>query len=554
MVDETSEPDDPAPNAGAEIPEIEAEIVEEGAPSAHEGAFTDRETSANPADVEVEPNKPAPKRMPFTPGVILFFVFAAFALLVFAVWRLQGPGNAPVAEIQQQQGDEEAPSIDGVPEQVDAPENNQIEDPAPDFAGNVIDDAEEDVEDDVAGADTDNAAAALADVDQGKIENSQFAELENTKGDLNPLTNVAPGSDVFLPPLGSNDAAKGGNQALQRAAKDAYHTLDSATASPLPGGDDEEATPSANEPPAFEIEDDDAVKVAQNQTDADQPSSKIVTQEGQAVASENTRAAAGAQTPTALSGAEENAKLLNDISALKQSFEAEKMQLTKALEDERQRNANQREEIDALRHDFQAAIAARDETENAELLELRERLSKIRNDEVTPIARRVAGAAALKSLERALDEGGPFVTELDSFEQAAPGAPAIVILRKYAGIGIVPMQNLKDRFDAAASSALTAARKEQANGIGGALIAQAQNIITIRPAKPRPGSEPGAVISRAEYAVENNDLTAAIAELAELSPAGRDAMITWLADAQARLDATSAMGELNNKIFGALSQ
>ena len=547
MADESSKPDDTPPNDGADIPEVEAEIVEEADPPSQNGAFADRESNANPAEVEAKKN-PAPKRLPFTPGVIMFFAFAVFALLVFVVWRLQGPGNRPVAEAQHQE--EEVPAIGNAPEEIDPPEINQTEDPATDVADNAIDDAAEDV----TGANTDTAGAAQADIDQGKIENSQFAELKNTNDDIAPVTDVAPGGDVYLPPLGPDNAAPISNQALQQTAKDAYRTFESTAGSSLPGSDGEEAAPIADEAPAFDVEDDDVAKPAQPQADSGQQSSAIIVQDDQAVASENTLAPTIDQTPTTLGGTEENAKLQNDISALKQSFETEKLQLTKALEDERQRNESQREEIAALRRDFQAAIDARDEQASAELLELRERIDKIRNDEVTPVARRVAGAAALKSLEVAFEEGRPFTTELDNFEQTALGAPAIPILRQYAANGIVPMQDLKNRFGPAASKALMAARKEQAKGLGGVLIAQAQNVITIRPAKPRTGSGPGAVISRAEHAVEINNLTTALAELANLSPAGRDAMPNWLVDAQSRTNAMSAMGDLNNQIFGALSQ
>lgn len=544
MADETSKPDDPAPKNGADIPEIEAEIVEEGAPSAQEGAFTDRKPNADPAGTEKK-DQPAPKRMPFTPGVILFFAFAAFALIVFAVWRLQGSGIVPVAEVQQQE--EEALSTDSAPEQIAPPEINQREEPAPNAGANVIDDAADDLVD----ANTDTAAQA--EIDQGKIDNSQFADLENANDDIYPQTDAASGSDVFLPPLGPSDAAKGGNQALQQAAKDAYRTFDPPAGSSLSRDEVEEMAPQTDEAPAFEIKDVDA-GLNERTSDIDSPEAPDGDEEIATNVDRQARALLADQADPLSVASAENAKLLNDITAIKQSFEAENMQLAKALEDERQRNASQREEIETLRRDFQAAITARDQEVNTEVLELRERLNKIRNEEVTPIARRVAGAAALKSLERAFDKAGPFAIELDRFEHTAPGAPAIVILRQYASTGVVSTQILKDRFGAAASNALAAARKEQAKGIGGALVAQAQNVITIRPAKPRSGSGPGAVISRAEYAVESNDLAAALAELADLSPAGRDAMTAWLADAQVRIDATSAMGELNNKIFGALSR
>ena len=547
MADENSKPDGPAPGAEADIPEIEAEIVVEGEASAQEGAFKDNvdDDAAKPDD------KSPPKRMPFTPGVILFFAFAALALIVLAVWRFQGSGNTQVNNTTPQQ--EEALSAPG---NIDGQET-AVAETGPDIENSgaaATQGAAENPTEEASSAANESAVDAGSEDpesnDPGKIANNQFADLKGELNDASPAPDISGGQgEIFLPPLNTEKIAPQTNQTLQDEAKG----LSPSTVTTPPPSDNS-AVDSAPSQPAFEIEEGNREGPGPEQSDADRQTSAVASDVSELDPSKEGAAAAESENAIALAAADENAKLRNDLASLKQEFDVEKARMAQALEEERRRSALQQEELATLRREYQAALDVQNEEENAELLELRARLDKIRNDEITPIARRVAAAAALKSLESAFNEGRAFLIELEKFEQTMPGAPATSVLRKHAETGIVPTQQLKDRFSAAAGAALAAARKEQAEGLGGALIAQAQNIITIRPAKPQAGDGPAAVISRAEFAVKEGDLEGALAELAGLPAAGRDAMAPWIDDTKSRIDAASAMSELNNLIFGALSQ
>lgn len=550
MADENSKPDGPAPGAEADIPEVEAEIVVEGEASAQEGAFKDNvdDDAAKPDD------KSPPKRMPFTPGVILFFAFAALALIVLAVWRFQGSGNGQVNKAPPQQV--EALST---PDGAEGPETAAVE-TGPDFESSssaATPGAAESATEEASSAANNSAADAggedPASDDPGKIANSQFADLKGELSDVSPVPEIPGGQgEVFLPPLNTEKIAPQSNQALRDEAKELSQSP--VTTPPSSENSGVEAAPLTPSEPAFEFEEGNREGAGPDQGDANQQPSTVANDVSELDSSEEGDAATESQNATALAAADENAKLRNDISSLKEEFEAEKARLAQALEEERQRSALQRQEFETLRREYQATLDAQNKEENAELLELRARLDKIRNDEITPIARRVAAAAALKSLESAFNQGRAFLIELERFEQTMPGTPATSVLHKYAETGIVPAQQLKDRFSAAAGNALAAARKEQAKGLGGALIAQAQNIITIRPAKPQAGDRPAAVISRAEFSVKEGDLEGALVELAGLSAAARDAMAPWIDDTKSRIDAVAAMSELNNLIFSALSQ
>ena len=543
MADEDNKADETAPDQDAAIPEVEAEIVEADAPVKPSGAFVEDEEPANPEEPAAA-EKPAP-RMPFTPGVILFFAFAAVAISAFVVWRLQGNNDAPPDEITR--------SIEETAPATAAPNDETI---SPDIvegdAGPAMADAADPVSEsapadaEAAGPDSANAA------DPGKIANDAASAIKDAGAELDPVTELAEGDDVFLPPLGADNATAGGNRALQQAAKEALREFGPAS---------EEGAPST--PPntdVFDFSDDDNVGGETTSPAADAEAS--LTLETEPLADVSSKALADTQGATSddatidlaqLAQAEAAAeKLRNELSALKESFAAERAQLTQALEDERGRNARQQEEMSALRQEFQKTLSTRDAQASTEVEAMRNRLEKIRNDEIAPVERKVAGAVALQALEQAVKNGASFTNELNQLEQAAPAAPDIAALRPYAEAGLASLPSLKARFDETAPGALAAAGKEQAKGFWGAIGAQAQSVISVRPAAPQTGDSAGAVMSRAEFAVEQDDIAGALLELSSLPPNGREAMARWIADAEAHTQAVIALENLNTLIFGAL--
>ena len=67
---------------------------------------------------------------------------------------------------------------------------------------------------------------------------------------------------------------------------------------------------------------------------------------------------------------------------------------------------------------------------------------------------------------------------------------------------------------------------------------------------PREGTDPDAVLSRAEAALRDGQIKAALAELAGLPPAGTEAMAPWIADATRRLGAEQAIADLSVALNG----
>jgi hypothetical protein len=67
------------------------------------------------------------------------------------------------------------------------------------------------------------------------------------------------------------------------------------------------------------------------------------------------------------------------------------------------------------------------------------------------------------------------------------------------------------------------------------------------------GSEPDAVLARAEAALDEGNLAGAVKEVEALPPAAREPLAPWLETARARLSADATVAELQIKLLSSLS-
>ena len=506
MADENGKPGDTPPKEDAAIPEVEAEIVDNE--TASSSAFDDD------SDVgEGVLKDPPQKSKSLTPGVILFIVFAVIALLAFGFWRMQ-PG-APQSTATQQ----------GEAASVEQREEGALSLPADDAKKEEQAPLAPEAEEELAPTPAINAPALQ------KIENKAAADLKEALDDIDPALDAA-GDEVFLPPLGSGDPPANVGQDFRQTAKDRLQQPDSPE--------------SRNEIEGFEITPSD-----QNQAHAGDEDPATAESEEQEQAG-----IAGVEGELILPTEEENnlsiasvpgGKIANEVKILKQTFRLETERLATELDEERDRRAALSDEIAALRRDLQAALAATDAQTGEAMSNLQARLDKIENEAPAPSAKKqIAGVFALNALTRAVDQGGSYAAELSTLTEILPGAPALAILQKHSETGVATKADLKKRFGPAARDALAAAGQEKANGFFGNLSARAKSVISIRPAEPMAGDSPRAIISRAENAVETGNFTLALTHLADLPASGREAMVGWIAAAQARAEAAAAIDDLNN--------
>ena len=167
-----------------------------------------------------------------------------------------------------------------------------------------------------------------------------------------------------------------------------------------------------------------------------------------------------------------------------------------------------------------------------------------RND-TTAEANATLARAAMARVLAAIETGAPYAAALSDLEQAgetdiAPG------LQAPAAEGVVPLATLQNTVADAARDALAAARESAAvsSGLGGFL----QRQLGTRSVEPREGTDPDAVLSRIEATVRAGNIGDALTEAELLPDPARDAMGTWLEQAQTRYDAVTAAHALAERL------
>lgn len=162
-------------------------------------------------------------------------------------------------------------------------------------------------------------------------------------------------------------------------------------------------------------------------------------------------------------------------------------------------------------------------------------------------------AVAILQLRDAILAGRPFESELETARALTPNdtgagtsawSAALDALAPHAAAGVPALAALRASFPAVAR-AILAAPTSAASGdwVAGALR-RISALVTVRPAGPVEGTEPGAIVARAEARLADGDLAGAVAELDALDGPPAAAAKPWRAQAAARLDAERALGEL----------
>ncbi|QYX57387.1 hypothetical protein K1T73_03010 [Roseovarius sp. SCSIO 43702] len=155
--------------------------------------------------------------------------------------------------------------------------------------------------------------------------------------------------------------------------------------------------------------------------------------------------------------------------------------------------------------------------------------------------------AALTRVETALDTGTPFEAALSDLRDAGQDIPDA--LSRVAETGVPTLAALQTSFPDAARAALATARREglgegQASGFSGFLSSQ----LGVRSLEPREGSDPDAILSRAEAALREGRLGDALAELESLPEAPRAELSAWMSDATTRLEAINAAASVGAQL------
>lgn len=226
--------------------------------------------------------------------------------------------------------------------------------------------------------------------------------------------------------------------------------------------------------------------------------------------------------------------------------------LEAALAEERQRTGALEATLAEARRDIEATNAALADA-RAQAEEARAAISTLRaeNDalktapKTSPVA---AGAIALNAIFEAAENGTPFASELATLKRAAPNSSATTVLAQYADTGAPVLSEIREGFNVAARAGLASANRASADGVVERYGARIAGLFNMRPATPQPGASPGAIISRAEYAVHEGDLARALIELDALPAPAQQAMSEWVALARQRVAFDAALRSLNTEL------
>lgn len=187
-----------------------------------------------------------------------------------------------------------------------------------------------------------------------------------------------------------------------------------------------------------------------------------------------------------------------------------------------------REELAAQREDLQALI---DEAMNTETAA----------DEAAVAAMQ---RAAISRILAALDNGAGFAGSVAELQDTGVDVPEVLV--SSADAGVPTLSSLQERFPEAARAALDTSR--DATGEGTGLTGFLRSQFGARSLEPREGSDPDAVLSRAEAAIRDGRLQDALAEIEALPEEGRAELSDWAGQAAQRREAVGAAQSLSETL------
>ncbi|MGY5809739.1 mitofilin family membrane protein [Rhizobium sp. LEGMi198b] len=148
----------------------------------------------------------------------------------------------------------------------------------------------------------------------------------------------------------------------------------------------------------------------------------------------------------------------------------------------------------------------------------------------------VARAIAAAALKAAIDRGGPFQPELDTYANVAPDDPAVADLKAFAQTGIPSRADLIRRVSDVATAIVSSTQQDDPNqSWSDRLLSSAKSLVQVRPVGNVTGDSVEAITARFEDKVKNGDLPGAITEWNSLPDAAKSASAAFKQSLEARI-------------------
>ncbi|MEM8539906.1 MAG: hypothetical protein AAGF25_03025 [Pseudomonadota bacterium] len=148
----------------------------------------------------------------------------------------------------------------------------------------------------------------------------------------------------------------------------------------------------------------------------------------------------------------------------------------------------------------------------------------------------VAGAIASAGLKSAIDRGGSFMSELETYASVAGDAETVAELRNYAASGVATISQLTDQFPSVHNRIIAVGEglAEDA-GVADRLMASARSLVQVRTVGDVEGESPDQIAARIEARLKESDLAAALSEWESLPDAAKNASAGFADSLRARL-------------------
>ncbi|APO76649.1 hypothetical protein AM571_CH03867 [Rhizobium etli 8C-3] len=165
----------------------------------------------------------------------------------------------------------------------------------------------------------------------------------------------------------------------------------------------------------------------------------------------------------------------------------------------------------------------------------------------------VAQAIAAAALKAAIDRGGPFMAELDTFAGVSPDDPAVADLRNFAETGVPSRAELIRQVPDVATAIVRSVNQADPNqSWSDRLMASARSLVTVRPVGNIEGESVEAIAARLEDKVKNGDLPGAASEWNDLPSNAKQASAAFKQSLEARIRVEELVGSaLSKAISGA---
>lgn len=197
-------------------------------------------------------------------------------------------------------------------------------------------------------------------------------------------------------------------------------------------------------------------------------------------------------------------------------------------------------QVDQLRSTL-AQSSEQQTTSGADIAKRLEEAEKKLNEPREDVA--VARAIAAAALKTAIDRGGPFLAELDTFAGVAPDDPAVTDLRTFAETGIPSRSELAREVPDVATAIVEAVNQPDPNqSWSDRLMSSAKSLVSVRPVGNIEGESVEAIAARMEDKVKNGDLPGASAEWNNLPALGKQASAAFKQSLEARIRVEELVG------------